>query len=201
MARAAPRSCVLAVVPAPGYDGGEKSSGATASFVASFVRYTPHSLNGGVMRPTVLALLIFSLACAKKEAAPAADSIPAAAPAPAPPPAFSLADAAGTWTYLAKTPTGDTTLVTAELTATADTTGWMLTFQGRKPMPVKVSVSGDSVMTWSGPYESVLRKGVKVTTEGVMHMVDGKMVGTTTAHYNVKTADSVRHLITEATKK
>ena len=151
------------------------------------------------MRLAALSLLVLSLACAKKEEAPPPDSVPAAVPAP--PPAFSLASAAGTWTYLAKTATGDTTLVTAELVATADTTGWMLKLPNRKPIPLKVSVSGDSLMTSAGPYESVLRKGVKVTTEGVARMVDGKMMGTTTAHYSVKTADSVRHMITEATKK
>ncbi len=68
-------------------------------------------------------------------------------------------------------------------------------------MPVTVTVSGDSVMTMVGPYDSILRKGVKVTTEGVLHMKDGMMMGTSTAHYTVKTADSVRYLMVEATRK
>jgi hypothetical protein len=32
-------------------------------------------------------------------------------------------------------------------------------------------------------------------------MVDGKLIGRSTAHYSVTTADSVRALITEATRK
>lgn len=44
-------------------------------------------------------------------------------------------------------------------------------------MPVLVTVDGDSVMTMSGPFESVLRKGVQVTTSNVSRLVDGKLVG------------------------
>lgn len=155
------------------------------------------------MRVSRIAVLLGIVGCSAKEKAPevtpAAD--PAMAPAVAQPAAFSLADAAGTWTYVAKSPTGDTVLVTAELNATADAAGWTLTFPGRPPLPMTVTVSGDSAMTSAGPYESVLRKGVTVTTEGSVRMVDGKLVGKSTAHYSVKTADSVRALIVEATRK
>ena len=155
------------------------------------------------MRVSRFALLLALVGCSTKEKAPEATPAPAAAPAAvaAPPPAFSFADAAGKWTYVAKTPKGDTVLVTAELNATADGKGWALTFPKRAPIPMTVTVSGDSAMTSAGPYESVLRKGVKVTTDGVIRMKDGKLVGTSTAHYSVKTADSVRALIIEATRK
>ena len=157
------------------------------------------------MRVSRFALLLALVGCGTKEKAPeampAAQPAVAPAPAPAPPPAFSLADAAGKWTYVAKTPTGDTVLVTAELNATADAAGWTIAFPGRKPIPMTVTVSGDSAMTKAGPYPSVLRKGVTVTTEGVVRMSGGKMVGTSTAHYSVKTADSVRALVIEATRK
>jgi hypothetical protein len=145
-------------------------------------------------------VLLALVGCGPKEKAPEVMPEPAVAPAVAPTPAFSLADAAGTWTYVAKSATGDTVLVTAELTATADAAGWTLNFPGRPPLPMTVTVSGDSLMTSVGPYESVLRKGVTVTTEGVSRMVDGKLVGRSTAHYSVKTADSVRALVTEATR-
>lgn len=143
------------------------------------------------------AVAVFVVACAKQEQAPAADTASMAA-APA---AFSLADAAGVWTYVAKNEAGDTTLVTAEISGAADPASWTLTFPGRAAMPLRVTVSGDSMMTSSGPYESVLRKGVQVTTDGVLHMKDGKLVGTSVAHYSVKTADSVRRLVVEATRK
>ncbi len=155
------------------------------------------------MRVSRFAVLVVLVGCSPKEKAP--EAMPAAEPAMAPvaaaPAAFSLADAAGKWTYVAKSAMGDTVLVTAELNATADATGWTITFPGRKPLPMTVMVSGDSAMTSAGPYESVLRKGVKVTTEGVVRMSGGKMVGTSKAHYSVKTADSVRSLIIEATRK
>lgn len=155
------------------------------------------------MRVSGLVLLVALVGCSTKEkapeAAPAAEVAPAAAPvAPA---AFPAAEAAGKWTYVAKTLTGDTTLVTAELDATATADGWMLTLPGRKPMPLTVTVSGDSVMTSTAPFESVLRKGVKTSTTGVLRMSGGKMIGTTTAHYSVKTADSVRIMLAEATRK
>jgi hypothetical protein len=151
------------------------------------------------MRSTKLALLaLLALACGKQE------QTPEAAPAEMAPaaPAFSLADAAGKWTYVAKTMTGDTVLVTAELTASADPAAWTMLLPDRPVMPVSVTVSGDSVMTAVAEYESVLRKGVKVTTNGVLRMVDGKLVGTMVAHYsNTPTADSVRNLMIEATRK
>lgn len=148
------------------------------------------------MRSTKFALLaLLAIACGKQEKTP--DAMPAAMA-----PAFSLADAAGTWTYVAKSMTGDTVLVTAELTASADPAAWTLLLPDRPVMPLMVTVSGDSVMTAVAEYESVLMKGVKVTTNGVMRMVDGKLVGTMLAHYsNVATADSVRHLMIEATRK
>ena len=148
------------------------------------------------MRSTKFALLaLLALACGKQEKTP--DAMPAAMA-----PAFSLADAAGTWTYVAKSMTGDTVLVTAELTASADPAAWTLLLPDRPVMPLMVTVSGDSVMTAAAEYESVLMKGVMVKTNGVLRMVDGKLVGTMHAHYsNVATADSVRYLMIEATRK
>jgi hypothetical protein len=145
------------------------------------------------------ALLATLVACTAKEKA--SDAMPEAAAAAVAAAAFPLADVTGKWMYVAKTLTGDTVLVTGELNATADSTGWTMTLPGRPPLPMTVTVSGDSVMTTVAPYESVLRKGVQVTTEGTMRMSGGKMIGTLTAHYNVKAADSVRMMITEATRK
>ncbi|HEY0529055.1 MAG TPA: hypothetical protein VGD02_09515, partial [Gemmatimonadaceae bacterium] len=62
------------------------------------------------------------------------------------------------------------------------------------------TVTGDSVQISAGPYESVRRKGVQVTTDGYMRLSNGKLVGSTTAHYAVKTADSVLVLTTEGTR-
>lgn len=154
------------------------------------------------MRFTGIAVLATLVACSTKEKAPeAAPAVaPAAAPAASAPAAFSLADAAGKWTYVARSATTDSVLVTAELNATADGKGWTITFPKRQPLPMTVTIGGDSAITSAGPYESVLRKGVTVTTDGVLRMSGGKLVGTSKAHYSVKTADSVRALIVEATR-
>ncbi|HEX9129103.1 MAG TPA: hypothetical protein VF850_08080 [Gemmatimonadaceae bacterium] len=96
---------------------------------------------------------------------------------------------------------GDTSATTYVLTATANTSGWSMKFPGRAtPVPVKVSVDGDSIMLAAGPYSSVRRKGVQVTTYGVARLQNGSIVGSTTAHYKVKTADSVLVLSMTGTK-
>jgi hypothetical protein len=148
------------------------------------------------------------VACAKPEAPPAkepaADATPAAAPAapaPAAPAAISLNDVAGKWSMHTMAEQGDSVLVKYELVATADPAGWRLNFPNRKPITPKVEASGDSIIVDAGPYESVLRKGTQVTTHGVMRLVDGKLMGSTVAHYNTKGADSVRNLRTEGTKQ
>jgi hypothetical protein len=59
---------------------------------------------------------------------------------------------------------------------------------------------GDSVILDAGPYPSALRKNVQVTIHGASRLQDGKFVGMVTAHYSVKTADSVRVIKTEGTR-
>jgi hypothetical protein len=121
--------------------------------------------------------------------------------AAAPSAGLKIADLAGTWNAKTMTEKGDSTLLTYTMTATADTAGWSITFPGRAPIPGHVwSVAGDSVVLHSGPYESALRKGVQVTSHAVLHFTGGKFVGTSTGHYSVKTADSVRTFRIEGTR-
>jgi hypothetical protein len=134
--------------------------------------------------------------CAKTES-----RAPAASETPAPPPAISLADVAGKWSVTGMNEAKDTTLVTYELTATADTTGWTIKFANGRTVPAHVAaVAGDSVVIDAGPYESVLRRGVQVTTHGVFRLQAGKMVGLTVAHYRTTSPDSVRRIATEGTR-
>jgi hypothetical protein len=154
------------------------------------------------MRSIVLLACAAALvACAGSEK-PSADSAAAATPAPAPAPAtLSLADLAGKWTQKVRAENSDSVLVTAEVVATPDPSGWTIALPGRPVMPVRITVAGDSLLVATGPYESVLRKGVQVTTSGVMRLQDGKLVGITTAHYAGATgADSVARLRTEMTR-
>jgi hypothetical protein len=138
-----------------------------------------------------LALVFSALilaACAKKEAPAPPPPPPAPPPAPAP---INLASIAGMWNFKVMPATGDSVLTTYTLVVTADTTGWIMTMPKRKPMTLHVTVSGDSVMADAPQYESVLRKGVKVTTNNVYHLVGDKLVGTTMAHYTVTGPDSL----------
>jgi len=96
----------------------------------------------------------------------------------------------------------DSTLVTYVLTATADTTGWSITFPNRKPIPLRiVSVAGDSIVMDGGPYESAIKKGIMVTTNTVNRLENGKLVGRTVAHYATKGPDSVRIVMSEGVRK
>ena len=145
-------------------------------------------------------------ACAKsdqaaKDSAAGVAAAPAPAPTPAPPPAFSLADAAGKWQVRAVPESGtDTSATNYVLTATADTTGWLITFPSGLKVPLHVMVSGDSLINKTGVFASQRRKGVKVMSEGSFRLQNGKLVGTTIAHYSKAGPDSVLRLHTEGTK-
>jgi hypothetical protein len=126
-----------------------------------------------------------------------ATTTPAPAPAPAP---INLADVAGKWNLHSVPTSGDTTSTNFVLTATGTTSGWSIKYPGRPSVPETITVSGDSVITSAGPYPSFRRKGVMVTTNGVFRLQNGSLVGTNTAHYKVKTADSVLVLNTTGTR-
>jgi hypothetical protein len=139
---------------------------------------------------------------ATKDSAAGAAAAPAAAtPAPAPAAVLSLADVAGKWQMRAVPESGkDTSATTYVLTASSDTTGWMITFPSGVKVPVRVTVAGDSLTEQTGTFPSQRRKGVKVMTNGTLRLQNGKLVGTTVAHYAKAGADSVMRLHTEGTK-
>ena len=152
------------------------------------------------MRYAFLILLVGVVACRPAADQPAADTTASVAP-PAPAP-LALADLAGTWDMKSMAEGSDSVLVTFELMATADTTGWMQHFAGRDPIPMRVlAVAGDSVITETGPFESVLRPGVQVTTHSVMRLQDGRLVGTTIARYKTSGPDSVVRIRTAGTRR
>ncbi|MGA9837588.1 MAG: hypothetical protein WBQ26_09770 [Gemmatimonadaceae bacterium] len=134
--------------------------------------------------------------CAKEK--PAVESAPP--PPPAAPTPVNLADVAGNWSVTTMPETSDSVLVTYTMHATAADTGWTITFPGRKPMAIQIMAMGDSITTTVPTYQSVLRKATQVSTQGVMRLIDGKLVGTVTAHYATAKADSVVHMRTEGTR-
>lgn len=144
-----------------------------------------------------LATLLCGLAigaCGEQE--PAEEMEPAEEPAmtetPAEMAAGPLADFAGSWDATTYLESGDTVEYT--MTATADTSGWMIDLPDRDPMPMRiVSFGGDSVVSEIGPYESILRDGVMVTVTSMTRLQNGRLVGTMDAHYAGVDADTVVH--------
>jgi hypothetical protein len=145
--------------------------------------------------------ILLLAACAKSEAPPV-DTTAAMSPAPAPAPAaLALSDVAGKWQFRNVPMSGtDTSPTDFVLTATTDTTGWMIEFPSGLKVPLSVSVDGDSVRTVAAPFASQRRKNVKVRTESAYRLQDGKLVGMTTARYDTKGADSVLQLRGEGTR-
>jgi hypothetical protein len=117
------------------------------------------------------------------------------------PAGISLADLAGTWN-VRSTLDGSDKVITYDLVATSDGSGWSLNFPGRDPIPARVvATEGDSIVWEAGPFESAIRKGVQVKTSRVVaRLQDGKLVGRTTAHYETTGADSVATLTIEGTR-
>jgi hypothetical protein len=152
-------------------------------------------------RAALLFVVPVILACAKKEAPPVDTSAMTAAPETTA--LTAPVNYAGSWTVTVMPEAKDTVLLTYAFESTNDTTGWKITFPGRPTMePRVVSMDNDSVVLDNGPYSSVLRKNVMVTTHSSMHMEGDKLVGRTIAHYsNTRSADSVVVLRTEATRK
>ena len=145
-------------------------------------------------------------ACVKTETSTPADTGTAAmAPEPAPaaaPAPISLPSIAGKYRVTSRGQAPDTTVVTYELNATGDTTGWTITYPNRAAIPMRiVTVSGDSIVAETGPFTSVRREGVPVTTRTTYRWQNGQLVGTTVAHYDVKGPDTVRVFVIEGVKK
>ncbi len=111
---------------------------------------------------------------------------------------ISLADIAGTWDMRSVPETGDTTATVYQVEATAD--GWTMMLPDRDPIEGQVMTSGDSIVVDAGPYESVRRDGVMVTTHSVYRLEGDRLVGTVVAHYATTEADSVLRLSTEGTR-
>jgi hypothetical protein len=142
------------------------------------------------------------VACSTKESPPppAPPMAPAAQPPAQPATPIDLKSIAGTWHFKVMGATNDSVLTTYTLVVTADTNGWTMTLPNRKPLPLHVVLSGDSVMLRSPQYQSVLRKGLKVSTTSVMRRTGDKLTGNSVAHYAISTADSVLELRSVGTR-
>lgn len=155
----------------------------------------------------LVSIAVLLAACVKTETSTPVDTgavAMAPEPAPAAPAAapISLGSVAGKYRVTSRGQAPDTSVVTYELNATGDTTGWTITFPNRKPVPVRiVSVSGDSIVVETGQFESVRRAGVPVSTRTTYRLENGQLVGTTVARYKVSGPDTMRVFVIEAVKK
>jgi len=140
---------------------------------------------------TVCFAIILALGCAKSDNQAADTAGAGAMDVAADQAGLSAADLAGRWNTRALPFSGGTTPVTSVLVATNNNSGWTLSFPNRPPIATRVTFDADSVMTESGPYESVLRKGVQVMTTGVYRLQNDTIVGISVARYSTRGVDSV----------
>lgn len=113
-----------------------------------------------------------------------------AEPPPPPPPPPTYADFAGEWDAVS-TMAGVADPVRSRLASTPAGGGWTITFEGRPPVPMRVSMAGDSLVLISEPYESVLRPKVTVQLRTAGVLVDGSIAGKIIATYDTPDGQEV----------
>jgi hypothetical protein len=154
--------------------------------------------------PVLCIATLAAVGCTKSDEAASDTAAGGTATATAAPAAatLNLSDVAGRWNFRSVPEAGsDTTPTTGVLNAVGDTSAWTMNLPNRPPIKTRlVAIGGDSMVTETGPFQSVRRRGVQVTTTTVVRLQDGKLVGTTVARYRTTGADSVLRLRFEATK-
>ena len=142
-------------------------------------------------------LLAFLLPVGCTPADDAAEEQPADTVAMSPAPAAG--DPNGTWD-MRSTPvsTTDTTPTIYQLQVANGT--WTLLFPNREPVVGRVVADGDSFVVDAGPYQSVRREGVTVSTHAVYRISGDQMTGNVVARYQGAGADSVLNLTTTGTR-
>jgi hypothetical protein len=93
-------------------------------------------------------------------------------------------DLAGTWHMKAMIGPKDSVAATNTTTHKSDGTV-TVQFPGRPPIASRtLTIGGDSIVSEAGPYSSVLRPGVMVTTRTTVHVKGNTMKGTFVAVYS-----------------
>jgi hypothetical protein len=119
---------------------------------------------------------------APEQQAEAPPAPPAAAPA-------TMADFAGTWNTVATLP--GAAPVESKLVGSPDGSTWKMVLAGRDSIPLQASIVGDSLVTVSAEYESVIRAGVMVTVRTAAVRSGEELVGNLTATYKSATGEEV----------
>ncbi|HRP08684.1 MAG TPA: hypothetical protein PLL69_09360 [Gemmatimonadales bacterium] len=110
-------------------------------------------------------------------------------PAPPPPPP-TYADFAGDWAVVS-TLEGVADPVSSQLQNRPDGGGWMMSLEGRDSIPMRASMSGDSLVLLSEPYRSVLRREVTVQVRTASVLADGGIAGRLIATYDYPDSQQV----------
>ena len=97
----------------------------------------------------------------------------------------TLADFAGTWQMTAMLE-GTPDPVPSTMMGMASPDGWTLSLEGRPNIPLTVNVVGDSLITQSAEYESVLRAGVMVSIRVASALDNGMLTGRMVATYTTE---------------
>jgi hypothetical protein len=102
----------------------------------------------------------------------------------------SVADFAGTWQN-SVTLEGVADPIPSTTTGSASGTDWTMTLEGRDPVPLQVSMSGDSLITQSAEYESILRPGVRTTVRSAILMQGDSWTGPIVVTYRTDAGEEV----------
>jgi hypothetical protein len=81
--------------------------------------------------------------------------------------------------------------VASRLISRPDGGGWMLSLEGRDSIPMRASLSGDSLILLSDQYESILRPKVVVQVRTAAVLADAGLVGKVVATYNYPDSQQV----------
>jgi hypothetical protein len=96
------------------------------------------------------------------------------------------AGVAGTWHVEVTNEAGDSVLTTYRLGATDSWSGWTMTFDNGQVVDLRVSqAERNGIAVEAGPYPSVLRPGVQVSTRSTMYLDGASFHGTGTARYQL----------------
>jgi hypothetical protein len=149
----------------------------------------------GKRRLGIIAVAILLTSCAPAD--DAAEEQPAdSAAMPAP---VAAADPNGTWDMRSVPVSGTDTMPTI-YQIKVENGNWTLMFPNRDPIVGTVVADADSFIVDAGPYKSVRREGMTVSTHSVYRINGDQMTGTATARYQGAGADSVLQLTTTGTR-
>lgn len=103
---------------------------------------------------------------------------------------ITLADFAGTWNTTVEL-TGVEDPVESQLIGSTDGSSWTMNLAGRDPIPMHMSIAGDSLIGVSDPYESILRPGVMVSIRSASVRQGDSMAGNVRVVYDTEDGKEV----------